>query len=427
MGSEKLLELANQVIPGGINSTFRRLPRPVVVARAKGARVWDTEGNEYVDYLNGLGPTILGHCDDRVSAAVHEATNTLDITGIGTTVYEIDAAVKITQHIPSADQVLLCNAGTEATFHAVRLSRAITGKTELIRIDGNYHGWHDYLPPLPTGLAAVGAGVLYDANKHTHIVQFNNLDSIADVVQKTGDQVAAIILEPLMHNAGCIVAEPGYLEGLRRYCNDKGIILIFDEVITCFRHHLGGYQTICGVTPDLTTIGKAMGNGYPVSAICGRRDLMSHFNTTPTGDVSYGGTYNAHASDCAAIGATIRLLEDGSVHKHIYALGDRIRRGLNEIIDRVGLEAFAVGYGSVWLVYFRKDRAVRRYTDLTGTDYHVAQDARFRDLMLEKRFLVPSGPRRRCYISAALTEADVDNTLDAAEASLRQVASELRA
>lgn len=424
IGTKQMLELANRLIPGGINSTFRKTPTPYVVTRAKGARIWDLEGKEYVDYLNGHGPTILGHCNETVEQFVDEATRTIDIVGFGVSPYEIEVAQKLNQYIPSADMSLLCNAGTEATFHAVRLSRAVTGKTEFIRIDGNYHGWHDYLPPLPTGASAVGAGVLQDANKHTWIVQMNDLDAVEDVIRKTGNQVAGIILEPIMHNAGCIMPEPGYLEGLRKLCTAHGIILTFDEVITGFRHHLGGYQAVCGVTPDLTTIGKAMANGYPVSAICGRRDLMTRFNTTSTGDVSYGGTYNAHSAECAAVIATIRALEDGKVHQHVYMLGDRIRKGLNEIIGRLEIDATAVGFGSIWVVYFKKEGPVHNYSDINGPDYHYAQDVRFRQLMIERGYWVSPVARKRAYISAALTVEDVDNTLDAAESALRQVRDE---
>ncbi len=423
--SAQLFELAQQVIPGGVNSFFRKPLTPVVIERAQGAYLWDVEGRQYLDYACVLGASLLGHCHPAVNESVFAALRELDMAGIGNTVYEIELAQKLHQHIPSCEMSLLLVTGSEATYHALRLSRAVTGKTDVIRMDGSYHGWHDYVvaPALGYNTGTFG-GVLTDASKHTHTVPMNDLEAVADVVERTGDNVAAVFIEMLMHNAGYIPAQPGYLEQLRGFCTAHGIILVFDEVITGVRHHLGGYQAICGVTPDLTTVGKAMGNGYAVSALCGRRDLMLHFNTAPGGDVSIGGTYNGQASACAAALATINLLEDGNLYKHMYALGDRMRDGINAITNRLGIDAFATGYGSVWVVYFVKPRTVRNYSDVNGADYNVKADLRFRQLLVERGCWVFPVVRKRSYISAAHSEEDIDRTLGIIEDALQQLRRE---
>jgi glutamate-1-semialdehyde 2,1-aminomutase len=432
LGSSQLWKLAEQVTPGGINTSLRKLRQPVVFTRAKGARMWDAEGNEYIEYHNGFGPVILGHCHERVNARVFAALQEIDVVGAGTTLLEIELAQKLTEYVPSCEMVHLCNIGSEATFHAVRLSRAYTGRTEFIKIQGAYNGWHDYLamnfggstrgPELyqPTPLSA---GALEDAYKHTHVVPFNDLDAVHAVWNETKGQVAGIILEPIMHNVGCIMPQPDYLANLRQYCTERGIVLVFDEVITGFRHALGGYQSICGVTPDLTTLAKAMANGYPIAAICGKRALMEQFNTTSKGKVMFAGTYNGHTLSCAAALATIEELEGGEIHRHLYALGDRLRNGLNEIIQRLHLKAFAAGHGSIWNVYFMDpEKPVRSYVDLL--DHNVGQEQMFRALLMGDGIFTIPYPMKRNYICAAITDADIDRTLNVAEAALIKIARE---
>ena len=430
--SEQLWKLAEQVTPGGINTSLRKLRKPVVFERAKGARLWDADGNEYLDYHNGFGPIVIGHCDDFVNGRVFEALQTLDVAGAGTTMLEIKLGQKMQQHIPSCEMMHLCNVGSEATFHAVRLSRAYTGRTEFIKIQGAYNGWHDYLGMNFGGSSRgpdlyqqtpLSAGALEDAYKHTHVVPFNDLDAVEAVWKKTGGNVAGIILEPIMHNVGCIMPDQAYLKGLREFCTEKGMLLVFDEVITGFRHALGGYQSICGITPDLSTFAKAMANGYPMAAICGKLEYMEMFNTTSKGKVMFAGTYNGHTASCAAALATIELMETSGVHKKLFALGDKLRAGLNEIISRLGLKAFAAGYGSIWNVYFMDpEKPVKSYVDLL--DHNVAQELRFRELLMDGGVFTIPYPMKRNYINFAVTFEDIDHTLNVAESALKQVAAE---
>jgi len=425
MNSAALFELAQQVMPGGVNSLYRKPLTPVVIKRAKGAHLWDVEGREYLDYVGVMGASLLGHCHDALNENVFAALQELDMAGVGNSLYEIRLAEKLRQHVPSCEMSILLVTGSEATYHAIRLSRALTGKTDVIRMDGSYHGWHDYVlaPAIGWNTGTMG-GALADACKHTLTVQMNDMDALADKVKKSGNNVAAIFIETLMHNAGYIPPQPGYLEDLRSFCTAQGIILVFDEIITGFRHHLGGFQAICGVTPDLSTVGKAMGNGYAVSALCGRRDLMLHFNTVPGGDVSIGGTFNGQVSACAAALTTIGLLEDGKIYAHIYRLGDRLRDGINAITERMGIDAFATGYGSVWVLYFMKPRTVRNYLDVSGPDYNVKAELRFRQLMVERGCWVFPVLRKRGYISAAHSIEDIDRTLGIVEDVFKQLRQE---
>jgi glutamate-1-semialdehyde 2,1-aminomutase len=258
------------------------------------------DGNEYVDYHAAFGPIVLGHCDAEVDKAAAEATRELGLMGIGTTELEIEAAEAISEHVPSAEMVHFCNSGSEATYNAVRLARAVTGRPKLVKFQGCYHGWHDYLcmnvisPRDRLGKHDPGsAGMLPEALQNTIVLTFNSVPELEQAFAESGDEIAAVILEPIPHNIGCVMPRPEFLKALRELTKRNGSLLIFDEVITGFRHALGGYQAICGVTPDLTTLAKSMANGYPCAALCGKRDFMQRF-ATAGGDVFFAGTYNAH-------------------------------------------------------------------------------------------------------------------------------------
>lgn len=417
------MEEARRYTPGGINTSIRRIPVDIVFARAQGAYVWDVDDNRYVDYHAAFGPIILGHANPEINQAVIDAVQTLDLVGTGTSDYEITVARKIVEHVPSAELVQLCNTGSEATHHAVRLARAYTGRDKLIKYQGTYHGWHDYLlmnvisPPELVGHKDPGsAGMLPAAIENTTILDFNDLEATEREL-RTG-QYAAVILEPIPHNIGCVLPTQEFAEGLRRICDETGTVLVFDEVITGFRHGLGGYQEKLGVTPDLTTLAKAIANGYPCAAIGGKRELMEQF-ATGGGKVFMAGTYNGHPVGTAAAAATIAALEDGSVHEHIFALGDYVRDGLSEIATRVGVPLTVTGYGSVFVPYFMDPEPglPQSYTDLLRNDND--KDQAFRLAMVERGFFMCPLAMKRNHISAAHTKADIDATLEAAEDVLR--------
>ena len=425
--SEVIYARACEVIPGGVNTSLRRVLPHLVFTKASGSKITDADGNEYIDYQAAFGPIVLGHNFDAVSRAVIKAIESIDLLGTGTTELEVKLAEKVYFHVPSAEKVLFCNSGTEATFAALRLSRAFTGREKIIKFQGCYHGGSDELamnvisPADKVGKKdPLSAGSLQSTIDRTLICTFNDLDSVERTLQQNKDQVAAIIVEPIPHNIGCVLPKPGFLEGLREITGHHGVVLIFDEVITGFRHALGGYQKLCGVTPDLTTLGKAMANGYPISAICGKRELMDNFNTHPDGKVFFAGTFNAHAIGCSAALATIETMEKENVHKHLFRLGDKVRAGLQDICGRLKLRATVAGFGSVFLTYFMNP-PIENYSDLLRNDQKFFIEYR-KQLVDRGIFKLPLNLKRN-HISFSHTDADIDRTLAVIEDVLQESVS----
>jgi len=425
MESERRYEEALQYTPGGVHTSIRNLEPHLVFTRAEGAYIQDADGNRYIDYQAAFGPFVLGHNHPYVNEKVVEALHRTDLFGTGTTDLETTLSRKICEHVPSADQVLLCNSGSEATYHAIRLSRAVTGRSKLIKFQGCYHGWHDYVARnMLSAWDMIGkrdpgsAGMLEEAIDATLVCTFNDLDDVERTMQQHRGEVAALIVEPVPHNIGCIMPRPGFLEGLRQLCSTHGIVLIFDEVITGFRHALGGYQQIAGVTPDLTTMGKAMANGFPIAAIAGKREYMQRFNTRTGGDVWFAGTYNGHAVGTAASIATIEYMEREDVHAHLYRLGDRMRDGLRDIHGRLGIKSCVAGFGSVFLTYFMEFEP-RNYTDLQNNDSDMF--IAYRRALLERGiFKLPMNLKRN-HISYSHTDKEIDLTLEHVESVLRSM------
>jgi glutamate-1-semialdehyde 2,1-aminomutase len=320
--SEQLLAEAAEVIPGGVNTCRRQSTHGLCFERGRGAYLWDLDGRRYVDYHAAYGAVFLGHSHPAVTERVSAAIRDTVLFGAGVTSAELELARKIVAHLPSADQVLVCNSGSEATYHAIRLARGVTGREKIVKFQGCYNGFHDYVlrnvlsaPELVGRRDPQSTGMLDAAIDATLIARFNDLDDVEAVLGAHPDEVAAVIVEPVAHNSPGLLPRPGFLEGLRALCDREGALLIFDEVITGFRHGLGGYQAIAGVLPDLTTLGKAIANGFPIAAIAGRRELMERYTTHPDGDVHFGGTFNGNAVAVEAALATIEQLEDGRAHE----------------------------------------------------------------------------------------------------------------
>jgi len=424
-GPAELLTHAAEVIPGGVNSSKRLLPSPILWERSEGASLYDVNGKEYIDFHCAFGPIVLGHRHPRVDRAVRETLETLDLIGSGLTEGELRLAEKIVEHIPSADRVHLCNSGSEATYHAVRLARAVTGRQKLIKFQGCYHGWHDYLlmnvftPAERMGLKdPCSKGILDAAVENTLVLPFNDVGALETTLSTEGQDVAALIMEPIPHNVGCLMPRLDFMHTVRRLCTERGIVLVFDEVITGFRHGLGGYQKTLGVTPDLTTLAKAMANGYPIAAIAGRKDLMSRFATCG-GDVYFSGTYNGHPLSTAAALATIVEMEEGTVHHDIFRLGEKTRNGLREIVERLGLPITVAGYGSIFVPYFIEPTGEppSKYDHLLANDSD--KDVAFRVEMIERGFFMLPSPLKRSHLCAAHTDEDIDRMLDATEDVLK--------
>lgn len=413
--SEAAFARISKRIPGGINTSLRKLDPPIVFSRSEGARIEDVDGNEYLDYHLGFGAVFLGHRDPDVEAAVDDMRQQTDLVGVGTTEIEGQVCDKICEHIPSAEKALLCNSGSEATYTAIRLSRAVTGRAYLIKFQGCYHGWHDYVSMNVTSPAEkigkydpISAGMLEEAMQHTFVLPYNSIEDVEKCVRENKGKIACIILEPIAHNVGCILATQEFLAGLRELCSREGIVLIFDEVITGFRHALGGYQSICKVTPDLTTFGKALGNGYPISGLAGRKELMDR-SATAGGDVFFAGTFNAHPYSCAAALATIRKLESGAVHSKVFKLGDELCRGIDEAAKDSGIETFSAHFGPVFCTYFAR-APFYTYSDTFKNDSK--SFVQYRKAMIEKGiFMLPTNIKRN-FISAAHTEEDIRGTIE---------------
>jgi glutamate-1-semialdehyde 2,1-aminomutase len=421
--NQELVESARQVIPGGVNSINRVLPWPIAVVEASGAYFTDADGTRYLDYHAAFGPLILGHNHPGVNAAVHATIDRIDIIGAGVTDIEVELAQRIAKHVPCAERVLLTNSGSEATYAALRLARAVTGRNKIIKFQGTYHGWHDAVlmnvisPPEKIGqYDPLSLGMLPEVIQNTIILPFNDVEAIGEELQQRGDQIAAILVEVIPHNIGCVLPRPEFLAALRSLATQHGVLLIFDEVITGFRHALGGYQSICGVTPDLSTFAKAMANGYPIAALAGKAVYMDRFG--PGGGVMFSGTYNGHPVGVSAALATIAELEQGRVHPHCYALAQRAGQGIQQIAEELGIPMKTVVFGSVFVPYFMEG-PTETYTDLLRNN--TAHDVWFRRSMCEQGiFMIPTAIKRN-HVSAAHSEADIDRTLETARDVLKRL------
>jgi glutamate-1-semialdehyde-2,1-aminomutase len=422
-----LIGEARTFIPGGVNSAGRAMGRPYGFRSAEGAYLTDFDGRRYVDYHAAFGAILLGHSDARVNQAVTETFGVIDLTGFGTSELEVECARLVAELFPSVEMSVTTMSGTEATFQAVRLARGVTKRKYILKFQGCFHGWHDAVARNVASPAAriyqrdpLSAGILDDALDSTLIAEFNDLGSVEELFQRYPEQIAAVILEPIPHNVGALLPEAGFLQGLRDITSANGSLLIFDEVITGFRHAPGGYQEIARVTPDLTSFGKAMGNGFPAAGLGGSAELMSHFSSAG-GDVLLAGTFNGNPSSMAAAIKTMSLIRDPEVgfHQHVYALGDRIRDGLRAITARHSIPAVVTGHGSVFVVYFLEGE-VHGYKDLLRNN-DAAYEA-FHRRMTDEGFLMYPMTLKRNHISGAHTADDIDRTLEAADKVLGEMA-----
>ncbi|HEY6290639.1 MAG TPA: glutamate-1-semialdehyde 2,1-aminomutase [Terriglobia bacterium] len=430
--SDALFEQACGLIPGGVTSSARKLFPHLVFREAQGAHLRDADSNSYLDYHGAFGPILLGHNHPAVNRRVAEALERSALSGAGPTELEIELARKIHQHVPCAEKVQLCTSGSEAVFNAVRVARAFTGRPKIIKFQGCYHGTYDSVlvggigswNPACAGVTRserignIGrldpgsGGILPAVLENTLVCTYNSLDEVEQALAAHSNQVAAILVEPIAHNMGCVLPKAGFLPGLRHLTAADGTLLIFDEVITGFRHHLGGYQAMCGVRPDLATLGKAMANGFPVAAVCGRAEIMDHFNTRPGGDTYFAGTFHGHPVGCAAALATLDVLERDPVHEHVFRLGERLRRGLADIHRRLGTGAVVAGFGSVFVTYFAPG-PFESYDDCSRSDARKFIEYRQR-LIARGIFEMPTNLKRG-HISYSHTERDIDHTLQVAE------------
>ena len=416
---------AAAVIPGGVNSGQRRVPglEQLVVAGTSGATFTDGDGRTYTDYHAAFGPPLLGHNDPDVDAAVAATAQRVGLMGVGVSSVEVELAERLVELVPSVEKVLLTETGSEATFHALRVARVATGRRHIVKFQGCYHGWHDAVAMNVISPAEkmgdkdpMSQGILPEVLDATIVCRFNDAEDVERALRE--HDVAAIILEPIPHNIGCVLPQPGFLERLRELATQHGAVLIFDEVITGFRHDVGGFQAISGVTPDLTTLGKAMGNGWPISALGGKSELMELFSTTPGRPAFFAGTFNGHPPTAAAAVATIDKLRSEPVHEHVFALGERAREGLSALYADLGVPTVVAGFGSVFVTYFLEG-PVASYDDLLANDVDLFVGYRS-ELMEDGIFELPLN-LKRSHFSYAHTDGDVDRLLAGTERAVRAV------
>ena len=424
--SKALFEEAKKYIPGGVNSPVRAFKSvgdvPRFIERAKGSHIWDVDGNEYIDYVCSWGPMILGHAHPKVVEAIQKQAEKGTSYGAPTEL-EVELAKMIVELVPSVEKVRMVNSGTEATMSAIRLARGYTGRNKVIKFEGGYHGHVDaLLVKAGSGLTTFGVptspGIPEDFAKHTITVPFNDIDALKKVIDEVGDDVAAVIMEPVMANAGLIIPEPGFLEAVRELTAERGIVLIFDEVITGFRLSLGGAQEYFGITPDLSCFGKIIGGGLPVGAFGGKREIMDYL--APEGPVYQAGTLSGNPLAMAAGIATLKELQREGVYEELRRKTEKLSEGLKEAAKSAGV-ADKVSFKqieSISIIYFTPVD-VKNYRDALTANTE-AYAAFFRKMLQEGVYLAPS-QFEVAFMSTAHTDEDIEKTIKAAEVAFKEV------
>jgi len=408
--SEELFTDAKNYLPGGVDSPVRAFkPYPFFALRGEGSRIFDVDGNSYIDYCLAYGPLVLGHAYPTVVNTVKEQLFNGSAYGVPTE-NEIKLAKEVIKRIPCAEMVRFVNSGTEATMSAIRLARAVTGKKKIVKFEGAYHGAHDYVL-VKSGSGAIGLpdspGVPEETTKNTILIPFNNEEAITDLFEREGENLAAIILEPVMGNVGCIPPKKGYLEFLRKITIENDVMLIFDEVITGFRISEGGAQEYFGVTPDLVTLGKILGGGFPMGALAGKKEFMERI--APSGDVYQAGTFNGNPISIIAGLETLKNL-DKKFYQDSETKGLKMRRGLQDILHDASLEYQVAGLSSMFQLYFTSNE-VWDYAQAKTAD--TDKFARyFHSLLSNDVFVMPS-QFECCFISKVHSSHDIEITLEA--------------
>ena len=416
--SRILFERAQHVLAGGVSSDARRLaPLPLYVDRALGSRIWDVDGTEYVDYVMGQGPAILGHCAPAVVEAV-QAQLTRGHVYSAQHEQEVEVAELVCSLVPCADRVRFNTVGSEAVHGALRLARGVTGRKKILKFEGHYHGWFDPVlysvhPPLDRAGSA-DAPVAVPGTKGQQaggedglvICVWNDLDALARTLEQHRGEIAAVIMEPLLCNTGCIAPRPGYLEGARELCTEHDALLIFDEVITGFRLAPGGAQEYFGVTPDLAVFGKAIAGGLPLACLAGRAEVMDAISR---GEVGHAGTFNSNPLAIAAAAATLReLTKDGSTaYTRLAATGKRLMDGLRAVAQDADLPLLVDGPGHIFQTYLTNQSEVVDYRDFAATD--LAGMVQLHGALLGRGVSIVG--RGLWFLSTAHDDADVDETI----------------
>jgi glutamate-1-semialdehyde 2,1-aminomutase len=422
--SEALFQRAVDLIPGGVNSPVRAFRavggHPLFIARAEGSRLWDVDGNIYVDYVGSWGPMILGHSHPEILAALESALRMGTSFGAPTEL-EVGMAALVVECVPSVEMVRMVNSGTEATMSAIRVARGYTGRDKVVKCEGCYHGHEDcLLVKAGSGATTFGVptspGVPGDVVKNTLTIPYNDLEAFEAIVEANAGKIACMIVEPVPGNMGCVPPTPGYLEGLRRITAREGIVLIFDEVMSGFRLALGGAQERYGVTPDMTTLGKIIGGGLPVGAYGGKREIME--KVAPVGPVYQAGTLSGNPLAMTAGLAAIRALRRAGVYEALEEKAKTLCDGMAEITNRRGVPAFHTRVGSMFTTFFQEGPVVDYATALKSDTQRFG---RFFQGMLDRGVSLAPSQFEAGFVSLAHTDEDIGRTLEAADAVLAAI------
>jgi len=423
--SSRLFEKAKKLIPGGVNSPVRAYRavggNPPFIKKAAGSKIYDVDGNEYVDYVGSWGPMIAGHTHPKVTAAIQEAL--LDGTSFGApTEREIIMAEMVIDAVPSVEMVRMVNSGTEATLSAVRAARGFTGRDKIVKFAGCYHG-HDngFLVQAGSGVETLGLpdspGVPKAVAGLTISLPFNDLAAVEKTFKAESGEIACVILEPVVGNMGVLVPKPGYLEGLRALCTQYRIVLIFDEVMTGFRLALGGAQEYYKVTPDMTTMGKVIGGGLPVGAYGGKREIMEKI--APAGPIYQAGTLSGNPLAMAAGIATLMILKEPGAYEKLEALSKELCDGLKGLAAKAGVKAVFNRVGSMFSMFLTDAPEVFDYDSAKTCD--TAKFGRFFAEMLKNGVYLAPSQFEAGFMSLAHTKEDIAKTLKAAEQAFKVI------
>lgn len=423
--NQTLFEKSQQLIPGGVNSPVRAFRSvggtPIFFKKGAGSKLWDADGKEYIDYINSWGPMIVGHAHPEVTKAVQEvAANSLSFgapTGL-----ELEMAELINKLVPSMEQVRLVSSGTEATMSAIRVARGFTGRNKLVKFEGCYHGHSDaLLVKAGSGLLTFGepssAGVPAEVAAHTLTLEYNNVPALKELFGQIGNEIACVIIEPVVGNMNLIVPTQEFLQTLRELCTQHGAVLIFDEVMTGFRVHLGGAQALYNIKPDMTTLGKVIGGGLPVGAFGGRKDIMNCL--APLGAVYQAGTLSGNPVAVTAGLATLKLIQAPDFHKNLTAQTKKLMDGLVAAAKEAGVVFSAQNVGGMFGLYF-SEKCPASFAEIMQSNKE--QFNQFFHAMLEAGVYLGPSAFEAGFVSAAHTDEDISATIAAAKKAFAALA-----
>jgi glutamate-1-semialdehyde 2,1-aminomutase len=434
--SQQWFERSQQSLVEGVNSPSRGAavysPGPLFLERGQGSRVWDADGNEYIDFMMSFGALIQGHAHPQLVEVVSQAMAAGSHFAAATSA-EVEAAERLRRAVPSAEVVRFTNTGSEATMLALRLARAHTGRTKFLKFEGHYHGWYDpYLlnahshapeklgPPESPARMPDSEGIPKATFDDVVLAPWNDLAALERVMKRHGRELAAVITEPIMANMGCILPREGYLKRLRELAQDCGALLILDEVVTGFRYAPGGCQEYYGIRPDISTFGKALGAGFPVGAVAGPRSILDRLRWSENMVLHYG-TFNGHRLTMKVVAANLDLLAVDGTYQNLHRVGDAAIWGLREVFRRHSMKAIVQGFGPMFQIYFTGRDAIRDYRDYcTYVDTHLY--SRFVHRLLDHGIYMTPSNGLHWIISTAHTEQDVAVLIEAADQACAAIA-----